>query len=186
MAAALWRRLLGGRGRGVERGGDPSPLWPGPDETRGSAPADALGLLLDQIEALALDVYRDHGLPARRGHYRRGPRARTWTFLGERLSPEARWAMVLERPPERGWRHGALEDLGLESGDADTAAAARLLGACARLRDGGAAAGLSRSDALAAAIQLGADWREASGARANAPGARPALTRRAPRRKADP
>ena len=52
------------------------------------------------------------GLPTQPGHYRKGPRARGWTFLGTDIEPEARWAMVLERPPEKGWRHGALEAIG--------------------------------------------------------------------------
>lgn len=179
---ALWRGRLFGRGAGrrppPEDAGRPEAVAPPPP------PDDALSGLLAQIEALALDIYREHGLPVRRGHYRRGPRAAHWTFLGEHLEPEARWALVLERPPERGWRYGVLEELGLHGGQRGAAIAAGLLGDCARLRRW-RQEGLSAADALAAAIRLGAEWRAVREARAMASGARLALTRPAGARKAN-
>ena len=89
---------------------------------------------LAQIEAAALAVYAAHGLPTRPGHYRKGPRARWWTFLAERLSPEDRWAEVLARPPEKGWRHAALVDLGRIDGRTEPAAASDALTRIGRLR----------------------------------------------------
>jgi threonine dehydrogenase-like Zn-dependent dehydrogenase len=44
---------------------------------------------LSEREAGALRIYAAHDLPTRPGHYRRGPRAGRWTWLGADLSPEA-------------------------------------------------------------------------------------------------
>ncbi|MES2835656.1 MAG: hypothetical protein V4707_13215 [Pseudomonadota bacterium] len=96
---------------------------------------DALADRLSGIEAAALATYAAHGLPTAPGHYRKGPRARGWTFLGADIEPEARWAMVLERPPETGWRHGALEAIGGHDRNPAVQAASRALTACRALRD---------------------------------------------------
>ncbi len=95
---------------------------------------EALADRLTAIEAAALATYAAHGLPTAPGHYRKGPRARGWTFLGADIDPEARWAMVLERPPEKGWRHGALEAIGARDRDPAVQAASRALTACRALR----------------------------------------------------
>jgi hypothetical protein len=146
------------------------------------AVGDALSGLLADIERLALEVYGEHGLPTRRGHYRRGPRAARWAFVSERLSPSERFAMVLERPPERGWRFGTLEDLGAhEATQPELVQAARLLKGCGRIRLGLRGVGdLSPADALAEAVRLGAEWRALSDARAWRAG--PRLTLKPPRR----
>lgn len=135
---------------------------------RAEPEANALTALLDQVEATALSVYAEHGLPTRRGHYRKGPRAKRWRWIAERVSPEDRFAMVLARPPEKGWRHGALEDIGaLERGGPRLVEAARLLAGVAllrrRLREG------AMFEDLAAALALGADWRALSQAVAFSP-----------------
>lgn len=96
---------------------------------------DVLADRLTAIEAAALATYAARGLPTAPGHYRKGPRARGWTFLGADIDPEARWAMVLERPPEKGWRHGALEAIGGHERDPAVRAASRALLACRALRD---------------------------------------------------
>lgn len=90
---------------------------------------------LAAIEAGALAVYARHGLPTRPGHYRKGPRAKSWTWLAADLSPGDRWAEVLARPPERGWRHAALADLGALDGRPGPRRASERLKAVARLRD---------------------------------------------------
>ncbi|MBX9576490.1 MAG: hypothetical protein K2X07_12730 [Caulobacteraceae bacterium] len=90
---------------------------------------------LAAIEAVALAAYAKHGLPTRPGHYRKGPRARSWTWLGADLSPEDRWAEVLARPPERGWRHAALADVGAMDGRPGPRRASEQLKSVARLRD---------------------------------------------------
>lgn len=158
-------------------------------DATGMAPApetaDALSTLLDAIEADALALYRDHGLPTRRGHYRRGPKSGRWTFVGARLDAEARWALALDKPPERGWRYARLEDLGRLDGRAGAVDAARLLAGCAALRN------RSRTDAspaedLATAIHLGIDWRAVRDTRAMAASPRLALTAPATRRKRSP
>jgi hypothetical protein len=90
---------------------------------------------LAAIEAAALAAYAKHGLPTRPGHYRKGPRAKSWTWLGADLSPEERWAEVLARPPERGWRHAALADVGAMDGRPGPRRASEQLKTVARLRD---------------------------------------------------
>lgn len=96
---------------------------------------DALAERLAAIEAAALATYAAHGLPTAPGHYRKGPRAKGWTFLGANIEPEARWAMVLERPPEKGWRHGTLEAIGARDRVPAVQAASCALTACRALRD---------------------------------------------------
>lgn len=98
---------------------------------------------LAAIEAEALAVYAAHGLPIRSGHYRRGPRAGSWAYLAATLSPEERWAQVLARPPEKGWRHAALADLGQMDGRPGPRLASQTLKTAARLR-----ARLSSGDTL--------------------------------------
>ena len=123
-------------------------------------PPDAISMLLFDIEQTALGVYAANGLPTRTGHYARGPRGRRWRFIGESLSAEARWTLVLDHPPQDGWRYGTLEDLGAhETGKPDVRAAADLLAGCSglrsRLRDRGPT---PLAEDLEAAIRLGAEW----------------------------
>ncbi|AQR60870.1 hypothetical protein BZG35_03790 [Brevundimonas sp. LM2] len=114
--------------------------------------------VLARIERAALEVYAAHGLPTRPGHYRWNPRTRTWTFLGEHLTPEARWEMLLERPAEAGWRYGTLSDLG-RTGDVDVVAAAAVLDNCTRLRTRPPTReGAGPWEEMELAIQLGAQW----------------------------
>ena len=105
---------------------------------------------LAAIEAAALRVYAAHGLPTTPGHYRRGPRARAWTFLGSDLTPSDRFQLVLERPPEKGWRYGTLDRLGADAADVDLANAARSLGLCRTLRERRAAGEIDDAVLLAA------------------------------------
>lgn len=149
------------------------------------ASPDALTSLLQAIEADALAVYREHGLPVRAGHYRRGPKSGRWTFVGARLDPEARWALALDKPPERGWRYARLEDLGLVDGRRGAAEAARLLAGCAALRNRGRD-GTRPAEDLALAIRLGEEWRALRDTRALTVSARLALTAPATRRKRSP
>ena len=95
---------------------------------------DAVLARLAELEAGALRGYAAHDLPTRPGPYRRGPRAGRWTWLGADLSPEARWAEILVRPPEKGWRHAALADLGARDGRPGAGAASETLKVVGRLR----------------------------------------------------
>lgn len=115
---------------------------------------DALEDRLTAIEAAALAAYAAHGLPTAPGHYRKGPRARGWTFLGAEIAPEARWAMVLERPPEKGWRHGALEAIGARDRNPAVQAASRALTACRALRDQLATGESVAADDVAALLEV--------------------------------
>lgn len=150
-----WRGLFGRRRHGTAD----APLTdPFVDAERMTPEPDALSLRLDRIETLALAVYAEYGLPTRRGHYRKGPRAAHWRWVAERLSAEERFALVLARPPEKGWRHGALEDIGAhETRKPRLVEAARLLAGVAalrrRLREG------AMAEDIAAALTLGDDWR---------------------------
>tara|TARA_R110002124_G_scaffold143613_1_gene308399 strand:- start:1093 stop:1728 length:636 start_codon:yes stop_codon:yes gene_type:complete len=126
-------------------------------------PIDArLDERLSGIEQAALAVYRRHGLPVQAGDYRRGPRGKRWTFIGDTLSPEERWAAIIERPPEKGWRHARLEDIGGFETAPALVEASRLLVRCRYLR--GRLYGLLPGDPaqdLLAAIDLGAAWKTA-------------------------
>lgn len=118
----------------------------------------SLAAVLDRLEAIeagALADYAAHGLPTRRGHYRKGPRAKSWTWLAADLSPEARWAEVLARPPEKGWRHAALADLGAIDGRGAARLASDRLKAVARLRARLASGDPLTPDDLLDALSLG-------------------------------
>lgn len=115
---------------------------------------DGLSDRLAAIEAAALATYAAHGLPTAPGHYRKGPRAKTWTFLGADIAPEARWAMVLERPPETGWRHGALDAIGGHDRSPAVRIASRALTACRALRDQLATGQGASADDVAALLEV--------------------------------
>jgi len=117
---------------------------------------------LSGIEQAALAVYHNHGLPVQAGDYRRGPRGKRWTFIGDSLTPEERWAAIVEHPPEKGWRHARLEDIGGFETTPALVDASRLLVRCRYLR--GRLYGLLPGDPaqdLLAAIDLGAAWKTA-------------------------
>jgi hypothetical protein len=121
-----------------------------------------------EVEASALKVYADHGLPTNPGHYRRGPVSGAWDFLGEEVDIARRWDMVLERPTETGWKFATLEDLGRHDGASlELRAASSLLSACRHLRDRltGRAAG-DPGDDIERAIRLGVDWQRLKDAQA--------------------
>ena len=113
-----------------------------------------------EIEATALEVYAAYGLPVRHGHYQRAPEASEWVWLAEELPADLRFAMVLERPLEDGWRYATLEDLGRYPGAPnELAAAAGLLGGCRHLKDRllGREPGDPGGD-IQSAIRMGANW----------------------------
>jgi len=156
-----WREwLLGNRGRhdrrttAVVRAAD---MW----ERAGKASAAVLPIMA-KVEKLALQVYGDHGLPIQPGHYRRAPASQDWLFLGEFVEAEIRWALILEKPPEAGWRYATLEDIGRFPGaPAELLAASNLLSTCRHLKSRllGREPG-EPGDDIETAIRLGVDWRE--------------------------
>lgn len=115
-----------------------------------------------KVEKLALQVYSDHHLPTQPGHYRRGPSADGWVFLGEHVDAEARWSMLLASPPEQGWRYATLEDIGRFPGaPPELQAASNILSTCRHLK--GRLLGREPGepgDDIQTAIRLGIDWRE--------------------------
>ncbi len=116
--------------------------------------------VLAEIEASAMEVYAAHGLPTRPGHYQRPPGNAEWIWLAEELPAELRWALVLERPPEHGWRYATLEDIGRFPGaSGELLAAANLLAECRHLKDrlAGREPGEPGED-IQAAIRLGFEW----------------------------
>lgn len=156
-----WREwLLGNRGRqdrrttAIIRAAD---VW----ERAGKSSTATLPIIA-KVEKLALQIYGDYGLPTAHGHYRRAPSADEWVFLGEEVEAEWRWAMVLERPPEAGWRYATLEDIGRFTGaSAELLAASNLLATCRHLK--GRLSGREPGepgDDIETAIRLGVDWRE--------------------------
>ncbi len=161
-----WRGLLTGR-RGdaeartaVARAAD---VW-----ERAGQRASASLPTMAEVEASALKVYAEHGLPTQPGHYRRGPGSDGWDYLGQSVDIERRWDMVLERPSEAGWRFATLEDIGrFDGAPAELRAAAALLAACRHLKDRmhGRAAG-DTGDDIERAIRLGVDWQRLKDAQA--------------------
>ncbi|MCA0366977.1 MAG: hypothetical protein LCH57_02795 [Proteobacteria bacterium] len=119
--------------------------------------ADAVDQALDEIEQEALSIYAAAGLPTRSGHYRRDPEDGQWAFLAARLSPEERFKLALDHPPEEGWRFARLQDLGLRETREDVRNAARLLNEIATLR--AARHGPLTRDHLLIAMELGGAWR---------------------------
>lgn len=65
-----------------------------------------------RLQKQALAVYEHHGLPTKPGHYIRSPGDGKWRPIPKAETPEARFAAVLRRPPDEGWRYAALADLG--------------------------------------------------------------------------
>lgn len=156
----LFSGLIGGR-RAKDQDADFDP-FARPDEFEALEP-DGLTLALDEIEAAALDVYVSNGLPSQPGHYRRAPGETEWQFLGAHLTPEARFALTLEHPPEQGWRFARLQDLGARSDREDLREASRLLADVAELRR--ASKGMLTREHLMMALEIGAAWRAAREAR---------------------
>lgn len=154
----MWRRLFSGRRRPertsqIARAAD---VW-----ERAGKVATATLPVMAEVEALALKVYGDHGLPTRPGHYRRGPDDDHWTYLGEHVDAPYRWAMVLDRPPESGWRYATLEDIGRHPGGSpQLQAASGLLSTCRHLKSRltGREPG-EPGDDIETAIRLGVEWR---------------------------
>ena len=119
--------------------------------------ADAVDQALDEIEQGALSIYAAAGLPTELGHYRRDPEDGLWVFIAARLSPEERFKLTLDHPPEEGWRFARLQDLGLRETREDVRNAARLLNEIATLR--AARHGSLTRDHLLIAMELGGAWR---------------------------
>jgi hypothetical protein len=159
---AGWRGLVAGPGAegAPDRAEDPEDAGPRRPQR---PPIDGrLDERLSGIEQAALAIYQKHGLPVQAGDYRRGPRGKRWTFIGDTLTPEERWAEIAERPPEKGWRHARLEDIGGFETQPALIEASRLLVRCRYLR--GRLYGLLPGDPaqdLLAAIDLGAAWKTA-------------------------
>lgn len=119
--------------------------------------SDALSLALAEVEAGALEIYAQAGLPTQPGHYRRDPDTGDWIFIARQIEPSERFALALRYPPEQGWRFARLEDLGARSDRDDVQAAARLMADVATLR--ASRRGVLTHDHLLTAMELGAAWR---------------------------
>jgi hypothetical protein len=161
-----WRGLLTGRRGGPEVGtaiARAADVWEKAGRRAAASPPT-----MAEVEATALKVYAEHGLPTQAGHYRRGPGSAGWDYLGQDVDIERRWDMVLERPAEAGWRFATLEDIGrYEGAGAELRAAAALLAACRHLKDriSGRAVGEAGED-IDRAIRLGVDWQRLKDAQA--------------------
>lgn len=132
-----------------------------------SSDPDPLDLLLLDIERDALAVYAANDLPTRTGHYARAPGDRAWQFVAERMTPEDRWGLLDEYPPQEGWRFATLQTLGQHEPDGShAAAAAGLLDDCFTLRASPQARHEATMLLLERSIRLGAAWQSlAQGAR---------------------
>ena len=154
--AGRWRAWLPARRSAPPAPAETDPFTP-PADFEPSPEDDALSRLLGEIQAGALAVYDRHGLPTRLGHYVCDPADGEWRFIAERLSPARRFELMLEHPPEQGWRFARLEDLGARHRDhPEVEVASELLNAVSRLRQNRASAS---ADDLAEAIRLGQAWR---------------------------
>ncbi|MFC0632430.1 hypothetical protein ACFFGE_00850 [Brevundimonas balnearis] len=120
----MFRQLFGGSGRGpgapraetaplTSEGSpptagpaeEPEPLNDDPE----AVAVEPLAVVVDKMRAEALDVLRRAGLPTDEGTYRKHDGV--WTHLAQRLSPEEKWALLLENPPEAGFTYGRLSDV---------------------------------------------------------------------------
>ncbi|WP_242077815.1 hypothetical protein [Brevundimonas diminuta] len=110
-----------------------------------------------EIEAGALEIYAQAGVPTQPGHYRRDPDTADWIFIAHQIEPSERFAFALRYPPEQGWRFARLEDLGARSDREDVQAAARLMADVATLR--ASRRSVLTQDHLLTAMELGAAWR---------------------------
>lgn len=72
--------------------------------------ADAFALL-DEMEQSAIELFSLNDLPTRQGLYRHAEPDDSWQRLTEESSPEARWAEILDFPPEAGFRYLSLADV---------------------------------------------------------------------------
>ena len=153
-----WREwLLGNRGRASRKTAlvQANDVW-----ERAGQRGPATLPIIAEIEASAMEVYAAHGLPTQPGHYQRAPGGDQWIWLAEALPANLRWALVLERPPEHGWRYATLEDIGRFPGaSGELLAAANLLAECRHLKDrlAGREPGEPGED-IQAAIRLGFEW----------------------------
>lgn len=159
-----WRALLSGlagsprsrRSGAHQTGSAPEDVFARADERPGEPPG-ALDLALNEIEAGALEVYEQAGLPTTPGHYRQEPKSDVWTLIGARITPEEKFALAMEHPVEDGWRFARLEDLGARSTRSDLRAASGRLNEIAELR--AARRGVLTGDHLLIAMELGGAWR---------------------------
>lgn len=119
--------------------------------------SDALSLALAEIEAGALEIYAQAGLPTQPGHYRRDPDTGDWIFMARQIEPSERFALALRYPPERGWRFARLEDLGARSDREDVQAAARLMADVANLQ--ASRHTVLTQEHILTAMELGTAWR---------------------------
>lgn len=72
---------------------------------------DEIGELLNSFEARGLEIFGRYGLPTVPGAYRRGPTG-DWEFLASSIAIQDRWSLVLQNPPEDGWKYAKLADVG--------------------------------------------------------------------------
>lgn len=150
-----WRALLVKAITPTVRGDPTSGSFDGLPIPATSQEQSPLQALLNDIETTALAIYAVHGFPDQQGHYARKSETDAWTFISEHLTPAERFALVEANPPEKGWRFGRLQDLGLQSGDNLLVTAGKLLDGVAKLRT----IGLMTEDDFLAAIRLGETWR---------------------------
>lgn len=120
------------------------------------AETDDLGDLFDRIQADALSMYAERGLPTEPGHYARGPGQPEWRLVAHDLTPSERFAMIDRYPSSEGWRFARLHDLGRHSQDHDLRAASALLEQIDRLRTPDTHEPAERL--MERAILLGAAW----------------------------
>jgi len=95
-----------------------------------AAELDEIGEMLSSFENRGLEVFGRHGLPTTPGAYRCSPSGE-WEFLAASMGPQDRWNLVLEKPPEAGWRYAKLADVGRHTmpQEREVMAAVRLLDA---------------------------------------------------------
>lgn len=135
----------------------PSPDNPAAGE--GASTAHELLALIAEVEATALAVYRRQGLPDRPGQYARGPRAKSWSWLADSLTPEEKWARLESHPTGTGWRYGDLIRVGQEAEAAEARMASGVLAACKGLKARIESGRTPTFQDLADALRLGEAWR---------------------------
>lgn len=131
----------------------------GPADGEGASTTHELLALIAEVEATALAVYRRHGLPDRPGQYARGPRAKSWSWLAESLTPQEKWARLESHPTGKGWRHGDLIRVGQDAEAAEARMASGVLAACKGLKARIETGRTPTFQDMADALRLGEAWR---------------------------
>lgn len=148
MAGGLRRWLGGSRGRNTSA--------PFVDDEDTAVLPDGVAEQIATVEAAALSIYEQYGLPTAAGCYiQRGPDA-PWELLPASLTTREKWDLLEEAPPQGKWRFVERSAIGRLSEVTELQRASLLLAACAGLAARLEGKVPTTAQDVADALQLGA------------------------------